>query len=103
MESGLAKRLVQVGIRTINRHQREQANKFGVEVVEMRALPAYGCLKAAGPVFIFFDLDAPDPAFCPAISPPEPGRISGREAMGYLRAIQAGIACAHPREHHPVP
>src|SRR5258708_10102719 len=28
MESGLAKRLVQVGIRTINRHQREQANKF---------------------------------------------------------------------------
>src|SRR6478736_8501406 len=36
MEAGLAKRLVQVGIRTINGHQREQAKKFGVEVVEMR-------------------------------------------------------------------
>ena len=31
MEAGLAKRLVQVGIRTANRHQREQAEKFGVE------------------------------------------------------------------------
>ena len=50
MEAGLAKRLVQVGIRTINRHQREQAQKFGVEVVEMPALPAYDKLKAAGPV-----------------------------------------------------
>ena len=36
MEAGLAKRLVQVGIRTMNRHQREQAERFGVEVVEMR-------------------------------------------------------------------
>ena len=48
MEAGLAKRLVQVGIRTINRHQREQAERFGVEVVEMRALPAYEKLKAGG-------------------------------------------------------
>ena len=38
MEAGLAKRLVQVGIRTINGHQREQAKRFGVEVVEMRGL-----------------------------------------------------------------
>src|ERR1017187_4286495 len=35
MEAGLAKRLVQMGIRTINRHQREQAQRFGVEVVEI--------------------------------------------------------------------
>ncbi len=38
MEAGLARRLVQIGIRTMNRHQREQAQRFGVEVVEMRAL-----------------------------------------------------------------
>ncbi|MCM3902691.1 MAG: arginase family protein, partial [Pyrinomonadaceae bacterium] len=36
MEEGLATRLVQVGIRTINGHQREQAERFGVEVIEMR-------------------------------------------------------------------
>src|ERR1700676_554812 len=40
MEERLAKRLVQIGIRTMNGHQREQAAKFGVDVVEMRALPA---------------------------------------------------------------
>src|ERR1017187_7100652 len=38
MEERLAKRLVQVGIRTMNGHQRGQAARFGVEVVEMQAL-----------------------------------------------------------------
>src|ERR1700758_766083 len=55
MEAGLAKRLVQVGIRTINRHQREQAQRFGVEVVEMHALPAYDKLRTNSPVYITFD------------------------------------------------
>ena len=36
MERGLARRLVQVGIRTLNAHCREQAGRFGVEMVEMR-------------------------------------------------------------------
>ena len=63
MEAGLAKRLIQLGIRTINRHQREQAAKFGVEVVEMRSLPAYAQLKVHGPVYISFDVDVLDPAF----------------------------------------
>ena len=35
MEEGLAARLVQVGIRTLNNHQREQAQRFGVEIVQM--------------------------------------------------------------------
>jgi arginase len=36
MEAGLVERLVQIGIRTATGHQREQIEKFGVEVVEMR-------------------------------------------------------------------
>src|SRR5689334_1862659 len=32
MENGLVTRLIQIGIRTMNRHQREQAQRFGVEV-----------------------------------------------------------------------
>jgi arginase family enzyme len=36
MEHKLAKRLVQVGIRTITADQREQVKKFGVESIEMR-------------------------------------------------------------------
>ena len=37
MEEGLAARLVQVGIRTMNGHQHEQARRFGVETIDMRA------------------------------------------------------------------
>lgn len=102
MESGLAKRLVQIGIRTINDHQREQANKFGVEVVEMRDLPGYGKLKADGPVYITFDLDVLDPAFAPGLSHREPGGMSVREAIAHLHAIQGEIVAADLVEYNPV-
>lgn len=102
MESGLAKRLVQVGIRTINRHQREQAKKFGVEVIEMPALPAYDKLKAAGPVYITFDMDVLDPAFAPGISHREPGGMSVREAIAHLHAIEGEIVGADLVEFNPV-
>ena len=36
MEAGHARRLVQFGIRTLNAHCRAQAERFGVEIVEMR-------------------------------------------------------------------
>jgi len=102
MEAGLAKRLVQVGIRTINRHQREQARRFGVEVVEMRALPAYEKLKAAGPVYVTFDMDVLDPGCAPGVSHREPGGISVREAIAHLHAIEGEIVGADLVEYNPV-
>jgi arginase family enzyme len=36
MEEGLAVRLLQVGIRTLNPHQRDQARRFGVEMIQMK-------------------------------------------------------------------
>ena len=102
MEAGLAKRLVQVGIRTINRHQREQAQRFGVEVVEMQGLPAYEKLKAAGPVYITFDMDVLDPAFAPGVSHREPGGMSVREAIAHLHAIDGEIVGADLVEYNPV-
>jgi arginase len=102
MEAGLAKRLVQVGIRTMVRHQREQAAKFGVEVVEMRGLPAYARLKAAGPVYVTFDMDVLDPAFAPGVSHREPGGISVREAIAHLHAIEGEIVGADVVEYNPV-
>ncbi len=102
MEARLAKRLVQVGIRTINRHQREQAQRFGVEVVEMRALPAYENLKADGPVYVTFDMDALDPAFAPGVSHREPGGMSVREAIAHLHAIDGEIVGADLVEYNPV-
>lgn len=102
MEAGLAKRLVQVGIRTINQHQREQAEKFGVEVVEMRGLPALEKLKASGPVYVTFDMDVLDPAFAPGVSHREPGGMSVREAIAHLHAIEGEIVGADVVEYNPV-
>jgi agmatinase len=102
MESALAKRLIQIGVRTLNAHQREQANKFGVEVIEMRSLPAYEHLRAAGPVYISFDLDVLDPAFAPGVSHREPGGMSVREAIAHLHAIDAEIVGADIVEYNPV-
>ena len=102
MEEGRVKRLIQVGIRTLNRHQREQANRFGVEVIEMRHLPALDRMKVDGPIYISFDLDVLDPAFAPGISHREPGGMSAREAIAHLHAISGKIAGADIVEFNPV-
>jgi arginase len=101
MEKQLAERLVQVGIRTINGHQREQAARFGVEVVEMRALPAYDRLKIDGPVYVSFDMDVLDPAFAPGISHREPGGMTVREAIAHLHAIEGTMVGADIVEYNP--
>jgi agmatinase len=101
MEAGAAKRLIQVGIRTMNAHQREQAKKFGVEVIEMRHLPALDRMKVEGPLYISFDMDALDPAFAPGISHREPGGMSVREALAHIHAITGKIAGADIVEFNP--
>jgi arginase len=102
MEAGLAKRLVQVGIRTINAHQRAQAKKFNVDVVEMCALPVYGRMKGKGHIYVSFDMDVLDPAFAPGISHWEPGGMSIREAIAHLHAIEGTIVGADIVEYNPV-
>jgi arginase len=102
MEEGLARKLVQVGIRTMNGHQRAQAKKFGVEIVEMRSLPAYDRLQLQGPGYISFDVDVLDPAFAPGVSHREPGGMSVREAIAHLHAIQGRIVGADLVEYNPV-
>jgi len=101
MEAGAAKRLIQVGIRTMTTHQREQAEKFGVEVIEMRHLPALDRMQVDGPIYISFDMDALDPAFAPGISHREPGGMSVREAIAHLHAITGRIAGADIVEFNP--
>ena len=101
MEAGAAKRLIQVGIRTATAHQREQAKRFGVEVIEMRHLPALDRMKVDGPVYISFDMDALDPAFAPGISHREPGGMSVREAIAHVQAITGHIAGADIVEFNP--
>ncbi len=101
MEERLANKLIQVGIRTATGHQREQAKKFGVDIIEMRQLPALQSLKVKGPVYVSFDMDVLDPAFAPGISHREPGGMSVRDALAHLSVIQ-NVVGADVVEFNPV-
>jgi arginase len=101
MEEGWAKRLIQLGIRTMSQPLQEQVNKFGVEVFTMSQLPALDRLKLDGPVYISFDVDVLDPAFAPGISHREPGGMSVREALNHLHAIRGNIVGADLVEYNP--
>ena len=101
MEEGAAKRLIQVGIRAMTGHQREQAKKFGVEVIEMRFLPVLERMKVEGPIYISFDMDALDPACAPGISHREPGGMTVREAIAHIHAITGKVVGADIVEFNP--
>lgn len=102
MEEGLAKRLVQVGIRTLNTHQRQQVARFGVEVHEARDFDAAGFRPAlSGPVYVSIDLDVLDPAFAPGVSHHEPGGLSTRSVLATLRKIDAPVVGADIVEYNP--
>jgi arginase len=102
MEEQLVQRLVQIGVRTLNAHQHEQAEEFGVELFEMENLPDPTKLNLTGPLYVSFDLDVLDPAFAPGISHWEPGGLSTREAIRYLHALPGPIVGADLVEFNPV-
>lgn len=101
MEEGLARRLVQVGVRTLNRHLRAQAKKFGVEIIEMKDWRDGRVLAFDGPVYISFDLDALDPACAPGVSHHEPGGFSTRQVVDILLTLQARVVGADVVEFNP--
>jgi arginase len=101
MENKWAKRLVQVGIRTMNSHQREQANRFGVEVIEMKDFSPQLELKFDGPVYLSLDMDAIDPAFAPGVSHLEPGGFTTREILTLLQNLNSNIVGADLVEFNP--
>src|SRR5687767_4645655 len=102
MERGLARRLVQVGIRTLNRHCREQAERFGVEIVEMRQFVPGAVPLPAGPLYVSIDLDAFDPAFAPGVSHHEPGGLSVRDVLAVLDRVAAPVVGADIVEYNPL-
>lgn len=101
MEAGLATRLVQVGIRTLNDHCRAQAARFGVEVVPMRGFSPASVPRLRGPVYISIDLDGLDPAFAPGVSHHEPGGLTVREVLDVLAAVDAPVVGADIVEYNP--
>lgn len=102
LENGLAGRLVQVGIRTLNAHLRGQVERFGVEVHEMRSLDLDSIGRdLEGPVYISFDLDALDPAYAPGVSHHEPGGLSVRDVLRIIQRLPNCIVGADVVEYNP--
>jgi arginase family enzyme len=101
MEGGHAQRLVQVGIRTLNRHCREQAARFGVEIIEARHLHDGWRPKFERPLYVSIDLDALDPAFAPGVSHHEPGGMSVRQIINILLDLDVPIIGGDVVEMNP--
>jgi arginase family enzyme len=92
---------VQVGIRTLNRHCREQAERFGVEVVEMRDFAADRVPVPSRALYISIDLDGFDPGFAPGVSHHEPGGLSVRDVLAVLRRVEGPLLGADIVEYNP--
>jgi agmatinase len=102
MEARLARRLVQVGIRTLNEHQQAQAEKFGVEMIQMTEWQPGMALNLTGPLYLSLDLDGLDPAFAPGVSHHEPGGLTTREVIDLIQAIDVPLVGADIVELNPV-
>lgn len=101
MEAGLATRLVQVGIRTLNAHCRQQAERFGVEIVPMTDFAPDKVPVLDGALYISIDLDGIDPREAPGVSHPEPGGLTVREVLAVLRRQTAPVVGADVVELNP--
>jgi arginase family enzyme len=97
----LAVRLVQLGIRTINTHQKEQIKRFGVDTIEMKNWNPETPLKLESPVYLSLDIDGLDPAFAPGVSHIEPGGFSTRDVVSIIQNIKADLVGADIVELNP--
>ncbi|MEE4273230.1 MAG: agmatinase [Thermoanaerobaculales bacterium] len=87
MEEQPEARLIQVGIRNMNPHQREQADRFGVEVHMATDLPRLSDLGLDPTIYLSIDLDVLDPAHAPGLSHPEPGGLTTREVITLIQTL----------------
>jgi agmatinase len=101
MEERLADRLIQVGLRTINDHHREQFKRFGVEVIEAGRCSQPLRLDIRTPVYISLDMDALDPAYAPGVSHREPGGLSPRQVIDLIHTVDRPIIGADIVEYNP--
>lgn len=101
MEEKLASRLVQVGIRALNDHQRAQIEKYGVELYEMRNLENSLSLSFKNPLYLSLDMDVFDPAYAPGVSHHEPGGMTPRQVLQMVQGLSAPLLGADIVEYNP--
>lgn len=102
MELGVVNRLVQVGIRTLTNHQRAQADKFGIEIIEMKDFQEMWNLKFKSDLYISIDLDGFDPAYAPGVSHHEAGGMVPRDVINFIHKLDCNIIGADIVELNPL-
>lgn len=100
MENNLADRLIQIGVRTLTPHQKEQAERFGVEIITMQDFNLSSLPVFDKPLYVSLDMDGFDPAFAPGVSHHEPGGLSTREVLSILHQIKVPIIGADIVEYN---
>jgi agmatinase len=101
LEEELAVRLVQVGIRAMTGHGREQALRFGVEQIDMRAWADGARPGVEGNVYVSIDMDGLDPAFAPGVSHREPGGLTVRDVLTMIDGLTGQLVGADIVEFNP--
>ncbi len=91
MENKLVDNLIQIGIRTINPHQREQIKRFNINTVEMKDVSSNlidNILdQINGELYISLDMDVLDPSCAPGVSHHEPGGFTTRQLLNIFHKI----------------
>lgn len=83
--------ITQIGIRTMNRVQKEVVDKFSDRLHLFPArelsekLPSLSHIPMGAPVYLTIDLDGLDPAFAPGVSHPVPGGLSSRQVLNLIQ------------------
>ena len=101
MEERLADRLIQVGLRTVNDHHRDQFKRFGVEVTEAGRCAGNLRFDITTPIYLSMDIDALDPAYAPGVAHREPGGLSTRQVIDLIHTIDRPIVAADIVEYNP--
>jgi arginase family enzyme len=78
-----------------------QAERFGVEIVEMKDWRPGLDLGLDEPFYLSLDLDVVDPAFAPGVSHHEPGGLSSRELLELIQGLPAAPIGADVVELNP--
>jgi agmatinase len=89
MENNLANGITQIGVRTMNGLQKQQAEKFGIEVIDMISWKDDMPLEFKTPLYVSIDIDVLDPAFAPGVSHFEPGGLTTRQLITIIQKVKA--------------
>ncbi len=101
LEDGCMTQLVQLGIRTATPHQRQQAQRWGVQMIGARRLVDFDPSNLSGPIYLTIDLDGLDPSVAPGVSHHEPGGLTVRELLDVIDALPGPLVGADIVELNP--